>query len=179
MKKAVIISLVAVLCVTLLVCTACNAQLNSISKAQKSAAEKVTSFDCVATVTDGGTVVYVYSKNLTLMTDSMSVTTVESKLNSSFVLEEKSTSVDMLLDRSHIKSVSLTSKNVSEIQETAEGLQCKVSNDNISSLFGVNVQADGDAVVTVSMQGDVLNTITVSFATLSGKSVVVEYSYKY
>lgn len=177
-RKLTVILLAAALCLVLICMAACNPLLSDISKAQKNAVQNAVTFNCTATVADQGVTVYVYSKTLTVMSDSMSVTTAESILNSSFVLEEKSVSEELQPDRSLIKTADLSAKNVAEATEAEGGVSCKVTADKLSAVLGTEITAEGDAQVFAAMQDGVLNSVTVTFTT-QGKTVTLEYKYSY
>ncbi len=86
MKK--IVSIVALLCLAVLTLTACNSTVTSVADAQKQAFQAATLVKSTASVYDGETEVYRYSKEVVVMSDSMSVTTGTAELNSSFQLNE-------------------------------------------------------------------------------------------
>ena len=96
----------------------------------------------------------------------------------SFVLEEKSVSEELQPDRSLIKTVDLSAKNVEEATEAEGGVSCKVTADKLSAVLGTEITAEGDAQVFAAMQDGVLNSVTVTFTT-QGKTVTLEYKYSY
>ena len=119
-RKLTVILLAAALCLVLMCMAACNPLLSDISKAQKNAVQNAVTFNCTATVADKGVTVYVYSKTLTVMSDSMSVTTAESTLNSSFVLEESLSKIFQIVSKHRLK--------VSLIQSSAISISVSLEN---------------------------------------------------
>ncbi len=178
MKRKLTLILIVVLCAVCLLACACNGGANGIAKAQKDAIQTLSSLECLATVNDGETVVYKYKKLLLAQENELYVSTTESKLGSSFVLEDKTTAVDMELDRSLIKAVNISSKIVSETTTDGNTTVCKVAKENVSVLLGADVNAASDATVTAVMN-DKLEEITVEFSTNSGKSVTINYKFGY
>ncbi len=177
MKRKITL-LMVVLCAVCLLACACDGGVNGVVKAQKDAVQSLSSLECTATVTDGETIVYKYKKLILVQDSGLYVSTTESKLGSSFVLEDKTTAEDLELDRSLIKTVNLSSKIISETTTADNTVVCKVLQANIPELLGADVNAKGDATVTAVMN-EKLEKLTVEFVTNSGKSVTIDYKFDY
>lgn len=177
MKRKIIL-LTIVLCAVCLLACACNGGANSIAKAEKDAVQTLSSLECLATVTDGESIVYKYKKMILVQDGELYVSTTESKLGSSFVLEDKTTADTVKLDRSLIKTVNISSKIVSEATTDGNTVVCKVSQENIPSLLGADVNAQGEATVTAVIN-EKLEKLTIEFSTKSAKSVTIDYKFSY
>lgn len=173
--KRKILFVVALLCFVLLLACGCN-KSEEIVKAQQAAVEKATSLVCQAVVTDGEATVYAYSRETVVVDDGIAVTTSESKLNSSFELEEKSSTQQGALDRSQFAVLALSGK-IDNVQKQNGVITGTISNENLSVALGSNVQSADGATVTAEISDGILTKLTVSFSTVSNKSVTLTYSY--
>lgn len=178
MKRFRLIISATILCLVMLTAVACNSAVASITKAQSLAAQNATTVQCIAIVSDGDTVVYRYSKEIVVMSDSMSVTTAEATLDSSFELKENTKSEEMPLNRNALKSLNLTESVVTEVVSEQSSVSLKVLKENIGTVLGIDIGATSDAVVTVQLDGDRLNSISMTFTTAT-KSVEIQYVYSY
>lgn len=181
MKK--IVSIVALLCLAVLTLTACNSTVASVADAQNKAFQTATLVKSTASVYDGEIEVYRYSKEIVVMSDSMSVTTGTAELNSSFQLTETTNSETLPLDRNAFKGLNLSKKNASEQEkntdeEGKEIITLSVAKSNIQSVLGVTIEATTDAVVTAELVEGKLISLSMSFATAT-KTIVLQYSYNY
>ncbi len=174
-KKAL---LFVVLCLVCVLFCACNGASN-ITSAHNNAIKSISSLECIASVTDSGVVVYKYSKKIYVEDTTVSIITTESTLNSSFVLEDKTTSSSANLDRTVFKTVNLAGKYVSKTTTDGNTTTCIVSQDHVDDLLGASVNATSDATVTAEIVDNVLQTITVEFSTSNGRVVTINYAYNY
>ncbi len=176
--KNKIILIAAVLCFVLLLACGCN-KGDEIVKAQQEAVEKVNTMVCQAVVTESNVTVYTYSKESAVMGENVAVTMTENKLNSSFVMEEKSSTQEVALDRSKFAVLDLSKEVVSEMKKADGVITGKISKDSLTTVLGADVQATDDASVTVEMPDGVLNKIVITFNMTSNKNVTLTYTYKY
>lgn len=180
MKKSVI--LVALLCLVVLTLTACNSTVASVSEAQQQAFQSAILVRSIASVYDGETEVYRYRKEVVVMSDSMSVTTGTSELNSSFQLTETTKSETLPLDRNAFKGLNISKNTASETSKTdEEGKQIitlSVAKVNIPTVLGVTIEATTDAVITAELVDGKLTSLSMSFATAT-KNIVLQYQYNY
>ncbi len=144
---------------------------NAVSEAKSIATETV--------ITDGTTVVYKRTDDIAIDGEDVSVNVTESKLSSSFVLED-STSVKTMKKSDLKNPVNITKENVSYYNLTDKGFTCAVSRDKVVEVFGAEgLTTGGDTIITCEFDGKKLTTVTCEYGTESGKRVTTVFTFGY
>ena len=178
-KSIIILSTIAFLVVVgIIVTIVCVSSSNSIAKKMKKATESVknvTKVTTVYSVKDGEQVVSIDE------TGTADVVTNESKLNSKFVLEAK-TSVNTIenFNRDNLIGLNLTKKLVTNYKKTKTGFECEVTKENINAVLGTeDFEILDNAKIVFVFENKNLVSIECVFKTTSSKDVTIYTTYTY
>lgn len=133
-------------------------------------------------VKDGETLVYAYTRKMTISGSSATVETSESKLNSSFELATV-TDVEQMqnVDRKTLVPVSIAVSSITDIKTSKNGFDCVIPAQNFASVLklGYYDKIDGNAALSCGFNGKKLAYVRCAYVTESGKNVSVEYNFSY
>ena len=131
---------------------------------------------------DSGVVVYAFEKTITFNSDnSAMVKTVESSLNSAFVLDSKE-SVDIVENarKTNLLTISLSKDNFYAYDYVDGRLSILVEQDKVDDVFAwVSVEAQGYVQITFKFSNQQLTSAACTFKTATGKHVVCNVTYGY
>lgn len=186
-KKSIIIlsTITFLVIVGIIITVICVSNSNSITNKVKKATESVknvTKVTTVYSVKDGEELVYNNEQVLSIdETGIAEIVTNESKLNSKFVLESKTT-VNTIenFNRDSLIGINLTKKLVTNYQKTQNGFECEVTNENINAVLGTeNFEILDKAKIIFEFENKNLVSIKCVFKTTSSKDVTIHISYVY
>ena len=184
-KSIIILSTIAFLVVVgIIVTIVCVSSSNSIAKKMKKATESVknvTKVTTVYSVKDGEELVYNNEQVVSIETGTADVVTNESKLNSKFVLEAK-TSVNTIenFNRDNLIGLNLTKKLVTNYKKTKTGFECEVTKENINAVLGTkDFEILDNAKIVFVFENKNLVSIECVFKTTSSKDVTIYTTYTY
>lgn len=185
-KSIIILSTIAFLVVVgIIVTIVCVSSSNSIAKKMKKATESVknvTKVTTVYSVKDGEELVYNNEQVVSIdETGTADVVTNESKLNSKFVLEAK-TSVNTIenFNRDNLIGLNLTKKLVTNYKKTKTGFECEVTKENINAVLGTeDFEILDNAKIVFLFENKNLVSIECVFKTTSSKDVTIYTTYTY
>lgn len=131
---------------------------------------------------DSGVLVYAFEKTITFNTDdSATVKTVESSLNSAFVLDSKE-SVDTVENarKTNLLTISLSKDNFYAYDYVDGRLSILVEQDKVDDVFGwVTVESQGFVQITFKFSNQQLTSAACTFKTSTGKHVSCNVTYGY
>lgn len=181
--KNKILKVLMILLVCIMTCTlsSCKAKFNSsVSKIEKSMKDvmKITS---TVTVKDNEIIVYEYLKTLEINDANAKVSMITKKLNSNFVLEEKSNSQTVEnINKKELFKLNLDIKLVSEYETPKNKLIFTVSKDNIAKIFNVEkFDILDNANFEFTYQKKKVTNMKCTFKTISSKDVEINVVYEY
>lgn len=185
-KSIIILSTIAFLVVVgIIVTIVCVSSSSSIAKKMKKATESVknvTKVTTVYSVKDGEELVYNNEQVVSIdETGTADVVTNESKLNSKFVLEAK-TSVNTIenFNRDNLIGLNLTKKLVTNYKKTKTGFECEVTKENINAVLGTeDFEILDNAKIVFVFENKNLVSIECVFKTTSSKDVTIYTTYTY
>ena len=133
-------------------------------------------------VKDGETEVYSLNKTMSFIDGGANVTTVTKKLNAN-TFDYKEETISEFIENITAKdsvSLNLNKKNLGDKTKDGNVVTVTVLKSNANEFFGVtDAKADSDILVVFVFANNKLQSITITYQLISGKSVELTATYTY
>ncbi len=170
-----------VLACTLFLSACAKTELAQHSEWLTKTLETVSSVTASATVKEGETLVYSYSREAVIEGSEVTVTTKEQSLNDSFALKETTDVQTAQLDRAKLCSLNLSDELVTGVGVNYNVLTGQISKSALASVLGVeyvSVTEEGASLWMVSvLSGERIASVTVTYTTVSNRTVEIKFIY--
>ncbi len=181
MKKRYIFSIIFTICM-LFSLTSCKQKVNKLGKNIGKSLENASQVVTTVTITEKEVKVYEYVTTI-VFTDKSNATisTEESTLNSSFVLETR-TSNDNLTDvnKKDLFKLTINKKLCTDIKESKDLVSFNVSSENLVKIFNdQDMKASGSAHFEFVFVDKKIASMKCEYTTPSSRKVVITTSYQY
>ena len=148
----------------------------------QSSADSAISVDAEVTLTDGGVVVYTFTRHMEIDTEMRTATISDTTTVLAENFEEKtttSTTAEQDVTGKTIIGLNLSKELVKSFEIKDGDLTCTISKDKISEVFTTTVSASSDVTVSVDFENGKLTKAEYSYTNTSSRTVSVTVTYGY